>query len=371
MSTSFPESGKTESLRPARNPRRDPPIHIADLDTKSQDFCPLPPRIAEGTVIDDFTILEEWGKGGTAAVFKAYQKSRKREVALKVLSPHLIGVPSAVRRFHHEADLTARVAHPGIVPVYLEGVDGGYHFYAMKWMEGPTLAEFIDGAFGTRGEAFFREAANLFAYLASTVDTLHSNGILHRDIKPSNLFLLQGGRLVLGDFGVAVDIYDPGEEIGPTDAESAHGQYIPGTPAYMSPERFVKEEASLDPRGDVYSIGLSLYELVTGVLPFPLKGEEEIARLKLTRIPPSPRQSLPQVPLGLEAIIRQAIDIHPPLRYQTAGDLARDLARFASTRRTGTRSHPGAGISPGSLDGEADSPATGDEDGASEIPPGL
>jgi serine/threonine protein kinase len=285
-----------------------------------------------------------------ASVYRAVNGSENRQVALKVLSPHLSGVPAARDRFRREAELAMRIHDPGIVPVHSFGIDGSYHYYVMDLLDVPTLDEFIDNNLGTRGEAFFIEASRLFAGLCRSVAGLHSAGILHRDIKPTNIFLTRDSRLVLADFGVAIDMRAPRpERLG--DDRRGEGRVfdILGTPPYMSPERFVQGNDCLDPRADVYSLGMSLYELVTGVLPFPECSVEEVARLKLTRKPPSPRALLAAVPLGVEAIIRQAIEIHPDLRYQTAEEMAIDLERFANHRRGSTRRHTGPLPCPGEL----------------------
>ncbi|MBI4584516.1 MAG: serine/threonine protein kinase [Planctomycetes bacterium] len=313
--------------------------------TRQEEFPDLPAKIVPGMEIGGFRIIEPIGSGGTAAIYRALQRSSDREIALKVLSPHLAPIQAAVERFHREAELPARFDHPGIIPIYRRGVDLGYHYYAMKLMRGPTLAEFIDKAEGTRGEALFRDAALLFASLCRTVAAVHSRDLIHQDIKPTNLFLANDSnrnRLVLTDFGVAADLSRP-EFMEAADISIApKGEaLLLGTPAYMAPERFIQGKQNPDPRSDVYSLGLCLYELVTGVLPFPACGDEEMARLKLAQKPPSPRSVLATVPLGLEAIIRQAIESHILLRYQTAVEMALDLERFAQNRRSNTRKHRG------------------------------
>jgi serine/threonine protein kinase len=350
-SESSPAPGGAGLLR-AAPPRKSRSIKLSDLETRQHAFCPLPARIAAGTRIDDFVVLEEAGGGGAASVYRARQESRERQVALKVLSPHLITVSDAVSRFFEEAELGERLAHPGIVPTYSHGFDSGYHYYAMRWMDSPTLAEAQLGAPEIRDDTFFRDAAVLFAYLSRTAAFLHSNGIVHRDLKPSNLFLVEGDRVLISDFGVAADVdkersrqSSAGSGAGPETAARLRHSVL-GTPAYMAPERFLSREASLDPRGDIYSIGISLYEFACGAQPFLDEdpNDEEIVRRKLTRKLPSPRRLAPQLPLGLEAIIRQATETHPGLRYQSADELARDLERFASSRRTRTRFHPSSGL---------------------------
>lgn len=313
-----------------------PAIDLSPAETRKMEFAPLPPRIEEGTLIGGFEVLEELRSGSLASVYRAHQLSRDRQVALKVLSPHLLHVADAVSRFRREARLAGRVTHPGIVPVHEYSFDGTYHHYAMKLVTEPTLVDLVDSAFGNRDDSFFRDAALLFAALCRTVAALHAGGIVHQDIKPGNVFVVAPRRPLLFDFGAATEIGPGGHSAGPDENAV-------GTPAYMAPERFIPARSPPDPRSDIYSLGVSLYELISGVLPFPPCPDEDMARLKLTRKPPSPRKHETSVPLGLEAIVRQALDIRPELRHASAVDMARDLERFARNRRTNTRSHPGLG----------------------------
>jgi serine/threonine protein kinase len=224
------------------------------------------------------------------------------------------------------------VIYPGIMPIYAVGSCGSIHFYAMKWLNAPTLREFLDGCLGVRGEQFFTETARLFARLARAVASLHSAGIVHLNIQPRSIFLSEPDRWILGGFGSAREL----------EASKRVGLPPPGElirhPAYAAPEQFLASESGeLDVRSDIYSLGLVCYELLTGTLPFPQKSRDEVAKLKLTRKPPSLRSLLPQIPLALEAILRQALEKNLELRYESAGNLARDFERFADDRRPNTR----------------------------------
>lgn len=321
-----------------------PKIELSPDETCPFDLSPPLPPVGAGTTIGDFEVLEILEKGPSAVTCRARQRSRDREVALRVLSPHLCHLDVAVQRFREEARLATRLADPGLVPVYGLEVDEIYHHYAMKLMAEPTLEEFMENALGQRGETFYVEAARIYAQLCRTVAGLHAAGVVHRDIKPSKLFLIPGERLILGDFASAAEIGSDGGLARSSVIAGDHEETHTGTPAYMAPERFVNDECDTDPRADIYSLGMTLYELVTGVLPFPrCSSYEEVARLKLTRKPPSPRKNQPALPLGLEAVIRQAVQTHVSLRYGRALDMARDLERFANNRRPNTRSHPGVG----------------------------
>lgn len=312
-------------------------INLWDEEEIALNFGPAGPALEPGATVGNIKIIEKIGEGSQSAIYRGYQPTRDRVVAVKVLSPESVESDDRVRGFHREADLASRVYHPGLVASYGWEFDSGLHFYPMKLMEGPTLHEFIQNAFGKRGDLFFKEAASLFADLCRAVAELHSNDVAHLDIRPSNMFLESGERLVLGSFAAARDVREWSKKSRTQDEEIDMT-----TLAYWAPERFVQSPArrSIDFRNDIYSLGMSLYELLTGVLPFPDCDMANMARLKLTRKPPSPRQHLAEVPLGLEAVVRQALDIHLELRYQNAGEMARDLDRFSNQRRTGTRKHP-------------------------------
>jgi len=293
---------------------------------------PVVETIHPGTTIGDFEVVRELGRGATSFTLEARQPSRERLVVLRVLAPALAEIPEAARRFHIEAALAARVSQPGILPVLAAGSSGGYEHYATALAAGPTLAEFIESALGRRGELFFHDASLYFARLARAVEALHAAGIIHRKISPANLFL-DGERLVLTDFERAVEVSAawPAESV--PEAERSSRSAI-----YLAPEEFV-HGAAVDPRTDVYSLGMCLYELCAGLLPFPHCKDEDLARLKLTRRPIAPRRMNPEIPLGLEAVIRQAIEANPTLRHATASELAWDLERFAERKRGHTRRH--------------------------------
>jgi serine/threonine protein kinase len=315
----------------------EPPVHSALEPDPS-------PGIDPGSVIGDFEVIRELGRSESGLVLEARQRSRERLVALKVLTPNLSALPARAARFEEEAALAARVINPGIVPILAQGISGGYRYYAMALAAGPTLARFIEEAVGTRGEAFFHDAALRFAGLARSVDALHRAGIIHRKIQPSSIFL-EGERLLLADFEMALDLSGSAEAApGGAGIASAAGDDSSAPQAasrkgrHAAPEEFLVG-GRLDRRADIYSLGMSLYELATGILPFPICSEEELARLKLTRRPIAPRRLNGDVPLGLEAVIRQATEANPLLRHATGEELARDLERFAERKRGPTRRH--------------------------------
>jgi len=289
-------------------------------------------EIGHGTVIGGFEVVKELRRTRTGIILEARQLSRDRPASLKVLDSPLAATPQAVLRFQQEAALAGRLTHPAILPVLSTGPEGGYEFYATALPPGPTLAQFLAGAAASRGEDFYREAALRLAGLARTVEALHRSGVLHRRLLPSSIYL-EGDRFLLTDFEMAVEM-----GAGERPESLPSGEESPAPLVYLAPEEFVRG-SQLDARTDVYALGMTLFELAGGALPFPRCPEGELARLKLTRKPIAPRRLNPEIPLGLEAVIRQAIEESPTLRHSSAGELAHDLERFAARKRGKGRRH--------------------------------
>jgi serine/threonine protein kinase len=296
--------------------------------TRVESFPALPPRLRPGDELGVHRLGEEISRGATATVHSARGDSYPEEAAIKVLSPHLAVIPAAVARFKAESALAARVKHPSIIRVFASGTAREHHYYVMELLSGRTVEDMVTDAAGDRDEAFFRETAIRFAGIARALDALHRAGIVHRDVKPENILVSSGERLVLCDFGSAVDA---------RSRSRAHRRSLWGTIRYMSPEQLRPGADPGDPGIDIHALGLTLYEAATGVSPFPRCLESELVRLKLTRIPAAPRRVNFKVPLGLDAVIRQAIEPNPGLRYRSAADLANDLERFAARKRGSRR----------------------------------
>jgi serine/threonine-protein kinase len=292
--------------------------------TRTEAFPALPARLDAGDSLDGYRLEREIARGATGTVYAARRGQTAEPVALKVLLPHLALVPDALARFEAEAEMAARVRHPNVVQVLGAGEARAHPYYAMRLEGERTLESWILEAAGERRPAFFREAALLLAGVAHALATLHRRGIVHRDVKPENLLLGARGGLVLADFGSALDARNRVEAL-----ERAPW----GTVRYLLPEQLRPGADPYDPGIDIHALGLTLYEAATGLSPFPRVGERHLIRLKLTRLPPAPRQINSRVPLGLDAVIRQAIEVHPRLRYPTAEELADDLERFAEGKR--------------------------------------
>ncbi len=259
--------------------------------------------------LGDFTLLRVIGSGGMGRVFIARQESLGRHVALKVLRGGDPLTTSDRLRFRREAEITAALDHPHIVPIYAIGEDVGAMFIAMKLLSGPSLAE-LETPLAPR------EAARIGVAVAQAAAAAHDIGVLHRDIKPANV-ILDGDHPYLADFGLARAAGD----VTITGEGSAAG-----TLAYMAPERLRKRSAVLDPRTDVYSIGATLHDALTGSPPFDEDSVDTLIRRILVEEPP--RLGLAPSDRDLETIIARALDKDPERRFATALDLADDLDRY-------------------------------------------
>ncbi|MFO0889030.1 MAG: protein kinase [Isosphaeraceae bacterium] len=333
--------------------------------------------------LGDFELIRQIGRGGMGVVYEARQKSLNRRVALKVLDGGIGLSQRAVLRFRREAEAAAGLHHTNIVPVYAIGEESGQHFYAMERIDGLSLDRVLEqwrdaqgqcppvvagsdpgresteppdpevtaayeptanravapapsgsrsGSTGSgTGSDHFDRVARMLAEVAEALDYAHRNGIVHRDVKPSNLLLSPDGRLSLNDFGLARVLEEPGVTLT--------GEIV-GTPRYMSPEQLAAGRVPLDHRTDIYSLGATLYEMITLRPPFDGARREQVLSQILHKDPPPPRRLNKRVPIDLETICVKAMEKDPDRRYQTAGQMAEDLRRFAgrreiSARRTG------------------------------------
>ncbi len=267
-----------------------------------------------GQTIGKYRIVAQLGRGGMAQVYKAYQPGLDRYVALKVLRSHLADDRDFIGRFEREAAAVARLRHPNIVQVYDFDVEGDQYYMVMEYVEGPTLkAELkersIHGQFFT-----LPETARIFDALVSAIDYAHSRGMVHRDLKPANIMFTNDGQAVLTDFGIA-------RMMGDTDI-TVTGQ-IMGTPAYMSPEQGQGERG--DERSDIYSLGVILYEMVTGRVPFEADTPFAIIMKHIGDPLPPPSAINPLVMEAVEQVICRALRKDPDDRYQTASEMAQAL----------------------------------------------
>jgi TolB-like protein/tRNA A-37 threonylcarbamoyl transferase component Bud32/Tfp pilus assembly protein PilF len=277
--------------------------------------------------LGDYELLEEIGRGGQGVVFRARQKSLNRIVALKVISLGQWASKAHLKRFRLEAEAAARLEHPGIVPIHEVGERDGSCYFSMKFVEGGQLDEVV-----RRTPMSTRQAAELIAKVARTVQYAHEHGILHRDIKPGNILLDAKGEPHLTDFGLARLV----------ESESSVTQTLDvlGTPSYMAPEQANDNNIQLTAVTDVYGLGAVLYQLLTAQPPFAGGTTYETIRLLLDTEPRQPRVLNPKIDRDLSTICLKCLEKDPKRRYASALALAEDLERWLkhkpiAARRTG------------------------------------
>jgi serine/threonine-protein kinase len=263
-----------------------------------------------GKIVGDFEIVRELGRGGMGSVFEARDRMLGRRVAVKVVHPELGRDPVLIERFRKEAQALARLNHPNVISVYSLFRAADQYFLVMEYVEGQTL----EARLRTEGALPWKESVDLLAGALEGLQHVHEQGILHRDLKPANLFLPAMGGIKVMDFGIA--------HILGQQRLTRMGTVV-GTLAYMSPEQVGGGE--IDVRSDIYSMGIVLYEMVTGRVPFQGKSEIELMLAQLQTPPPPPRTFAPSTPEWLEEQILRALAKDPRERHHMAAELAADL----------------------------------------------
>lgn len=270
--------------------------------------------------LGDFRIIREIGRGGMGVVFEAEQVSLGRRIALKILRFGGVPDPEAVERFQREAETVANLHHTNIVPIFAVGNERGVNYYAMQFIEGQSLAEVLGGQ---KGLLPTNRVAEWGLQATEALMHAHQRGIIHRDIKPSNLLLDKEGRVWLTDFGLARKLDDV--------TLSLTGALL-GTPRYMSPEQAGASKTRIDHRTDLFSLGATLYELLTAIPAFPGDMPHDVINSILTCEPRPIREIAKGVPRDLDTIIMKCLAKEPSQRYNNARDLADDLRAFLDGR---------------------------------------
>lgn len=279
-----------------------------------------------GQVFDNrYRILKTIGVGGMAVVFEAYDLLQKRTVAVKMLKDESASDVQQVRRFLNESKAVAMLSHPNIVKIYNISVKGDIKFIVMEYIEGITLKDYMT----KRGVLSLNEIISYTEQILHALEHAHSKGIVHRDIKPQNIMLLKNGVIKVTDFGIAK--LPNAETLTLTDKAI-------GTVFYISPEQ--AEGKGIDQRSDLYSLGVMMYEMSCGRLPFYDESPISVALMQIKNNPIPPRTVNPSIPRGLEQITLSAMEKDPELRFQSASQMLRQLARLKADPNIVFRPNP-------------------------------
>ncbi|PJF29497.1 MAG: hypothetical protein CUN52_08105 [Phototrophicales bacterium] len=261
-----------------------------------------------GKTLGQYEIVEEIGRGGMATVYKARQRSMNRIVAIKVLPRQMLHDPGFYDRFEREVDVISHLEHPHILPIYDYGQDDGLPYIAMRYLGGGSLEQRI-----RRGQVRIEDIEKPLRQVAQALDYAHQQGIIHRDLKPGNIMLDENGNAYLTDFGIARVL-----------GSDLTGSMIIGTPAYMSPEQ--ANGLPVDGRSDIYSMGIVLFEWMTGRGPYQAETPMAVLLKQIQEPMPSLRQIRPDIPQVIDDVIQKATAKQPEYRFSSAGELAQAFA---------------------------------------------
>ena len=262
-----------------------------------------------------YELLDKIGEGGMAVVFKARDRLLSRYVAIKILRPEYTKDRMFIESFRRESQIAAGLVHPNIVNVYDVGKEGNIYYIVMELIEGRPLSDIIK----EEGPLDPHRAASIAEQVASALSMAHKHQLIHRDVKPHNIMITTEGVAKITDFGIAKAVTG-GTLVGEQQ------EAVMGSVHYFSPEQ--ARGAATDARADLYSVGVMLYEMLTGKLPFDANSAVSVAVMQLQADPKMPRQINPNIPVGLEEITMQAMQKDPNARYQSAAEMLQDIENF-------------------------------------------
>ncbi|MFO1022167.1 MAG: serine/threonine-protein kinase [Planctomycetales bacterium] len=289
----------------------------------SSPSTPIPSDSKEGipakaaTVLGDFRLLRRLGRGGMSEVYLAEQTSLKRQVAVKVLRKELLKDPMALKRFRTEATAVAGLSHPNIVQVYIVGEHGELHYMVQEYVPGQNLREYLV----RKGPPDLLLAIHIMRQICLALQAAEQAGIVHRDIKPENILLTRKAEVKVADFGLA-KMLQPQKDVRLTQAGITMG-----TPLFMSPEQI--RGADLDHRSDLYSFGVTCFQMLAGEPPFDGNDPMAIAMAHLNDVPPKLSDFRPDLPPLLTKMVDKLLEKNPNDRYSSATNILKDLKRLS------------------------------------------
>ncbi len=267
-----------------------------------------------GRQVANFKIESLIGRGGMASVYLARDVKLNRPVAVKVIDSRLRGRPSYTARFLQEARSVASWRHENIIQVYYASDEDGLYYFVMEYIDGPNLSQILTDIKEKGARMSFDEVLRYGRAIASALDYAHARNVVHRDVKPANVLVAKDGRIVLGDFGLALDA-----------GQGSLGEVF-GTARYTAPEQ-AKHSNQAVPQSDLYSLGIMLFEMLTGAVPFDDPSPASVALQHILQPPPSPRQLNPEINAAMENVLLKALSKNPADRYQSGAELVSALEK--------------------------------------------